>query len=102
MKDFEERTHDIKEGASNLYHTAKDKTAEVYHDTKEHVEELADHIKHSASDLYQSGKEQFTKLEGCLQDCSQEFIKSVKDKPVTSLLIAGGVGFIVAMLLKKR
>lgn len=64
------------EHAEALYHQVKNKASDIYEHT---VCEAHDHIKHHTDNL----------------------VKHVHEKPLSSLLIAGGIGFILSTLLRK-
>ena len=87
---------------SRLYEESKDKAAKAYEQGREKVETAYQHVKESASDLYEESKRKVSDVQDSLQDYSDELIKTVKDKPLISLLVAGGIGFILSSLLKSK
>jgi len=89
-KKTQELYQEGKEKAENTYEKGKDKAEDLYHKTAD-----------SASDLYQAGKKKIGETQDCLSSYSDEFIQSIKSKPLSSLLIAGGIGFILSVFLKK-
>lgn len=54
-----------------------------------------------AKKLYEKGKRKVTNLDNSLCECGGELAKKVKEKPLTSLLIAAGIGFLLSHLFKK-
>lgn len=54
-----------------------------------------------ANEIYEDGRTKLTEAEEQLKDYSDQLIRKIQDKPLTSLLIAGGVGFLISKLLKK-
>lgn len=68
----------------------KEAAQETYHKVKEHAEAL-----------YKEGMDKASELQEQIKDYSGDLVEHVKEKPLTSLLIAGGIGFILASLLKK-
>ncbi|RUR09070.1 DUF883 C-terminal domain-containing protein [Legionella sp. km772] len=40
-------------------------------------------------------------IEGTIQQQAEELLEMVREKPLTSILIAGGIGFILAKILNK-
>ncbi len=105
MNDFNENAREIKNKTRTLYNTAKEKTSEAYYETKDKAEDLTDQLKQTASDVYQSGKEKanqtLNQMEGSFQDHADQALQSVREKPLTSVLIAAGIGFILAKLINK-
>ncbi|MCC5793058.1 MAG: DUF883 family protein [Legionellaceae bacterium] len=66
----------------------------------------------AASDLLQEGKKKAHELyedvthkvsdaEDSVKEYSDELVKKVRENPVASVLIAGGIGFLISSLLKK-
>lgn len=101
MDSFDKNKSEIKDKTQDLYGTVKEKASEAYNETKETVDSFADQVKDTVSDLYENSKDKLTSLEGCIEEYAGEVIQKVKQKPLTSLLIAGGIGFIISKLLKK-
>ena len=79
----------------------KHKIEQSFADSKDKVEDFYHHTKDKASELYDEGKKKICDAQNKIKECSDELIKHVKEKPLTSLLIAGGIGFILSALLKK-
>jgi ElaB/YqjD/DUF883 family membrane-anchored ribosome-binding protein len=55
----------------------------------------------NASKLYKEGKHTINDIEDSICEYSDELVKTIKEKPLTALLIAGGIGFLLSHLLKK-
>lgn len=70
---------DIAGAANQLLNEGKKLAHELYEDNLKKVGETQDHIK----------------------EYSDELTDKVKANPITSLLIAGGIGFLISALLKK-
>lgn len=68
---------------------------------KLHAEEAYHKLKKQAEELYKDGMHKASEFQAQVKDYSGELVEHVKEKPLTSLLIAGGIGFIIASLLKK-
>lgn len=68
---------------------------------KIHAEEAYHKVKKQAEELYKEGMHKASEFQSHVKDYSGELVDHVKQKPLTSLLIAGGIGFIIASLLKK-
>ena len=101
MDEFNGHKSNIKNQAKDIYEEGKETLADAYHTTKETAELYTDKLKDKVSDLYDEGKQKFNTLEDCVEDYSDELVKKVKDNPITSLLIAGGIGFILSKFLRK-
>lgn len=73
-----------------------------YKKGQDEVESLADQLSESASDLYEDALNTMNQFDKAACDYTGELINKVKEKPLTSLVIAGGLGFILYHLLKKQ
>ena len=100
MKDFNDNAKEIKRKAGALYDTAKEKAENAYYETKPKAEELAAQIGTTATDLYQSGKEELSKAEQYIEDSVASVYHSIQKKPLTSVLIAAGIGYLFAKIFK--
>lgn len=69
--------------------------------TKVKAEETYQDLKHKAEGIYAEGKHAVCEAHDNLQAYSEELVKHVKEKPLSSLLIAGGIGFILASVFRK-
>lgn len=101
MDSFNKNKSEIKDKTNELYGAAKEKATETYNEARDKVDSLADQVKDTVSDLYEGGKAKLSGMEECIEGCTNEMIQKVKQKPLTSLLIAGGIGFIISKLLNK-
>ena len=63
--------------------------------------ELLKEGKKLANDLYKGGLEQVSKAEDGVKEYSDELSAKVRENPLRSLLIAGGIGVLLSLLLKK-
>lgn len=70
------------------------------------------HLAHAAADILGDSKKLVNKLykdglhkvdwaEDNVKDASTKLVKKVKANPIASVLIAGGIGFILSALLRK-
>jgi ElaB/YqjD/DUF883 family membrane-anchored ribosome-binding protein len=100
MNDFNKNAKDVKNKASTLYDTAKEKISESYYDTIAKTDDVLDQISDTASDLYQSGQVKLNQAEDYIEECVSRVAHSVKKKPLTSLLIAGGIGYLLGKFSK--
>lgn len=82
---------------NDMSEDAKNKANELYDKGKEKAELFADEATH----LYEEGKRKVTDLEESVCQHTDELISKVKENPLTSLLIAGGIGYLLSHLLKK-
>lgn len=85
----------------NAKEKLRDSISDVYEESKEKAESLYEQTKHKANQLYDEGVKTFCDAEEHLKMYANDLVKSVKEKPLTSLLIAGGIGFIISSLLRK-
>jgi ElaB/YqjD/DUF883 family membrane-anchored ribosome-binding protein len=72
---------------------------------KAHVADAASELlnegKKYAHELYEEGLHKMGQAEDSVKNYSDELLKKVQEKPLTSVLIAGGIGFLLAKILKK-
>lgn len=59
-------------------------------------------IKDSANKAMEKGRKKVINAERSIEHFSDELVKEVQEKPLRSLLIAGGIGYVLAMILRKR
>ena len=90
----------IKKTADDLYSREKKVASNAYEDLKDKAESMGDKISDTASDLYKQGKCKINSLEESMCDYSDCVVKAVKEKPLSSLLIAAAVGFLVSRIVK--
>ncbi|MBA2652632.1 MAG: hypothetical protein H0U73_10255 [Tatlockia sp.] len=69
--------------------------------TLEHAEALYKHVKGKANDLYKDGKHSVAEAQVNLKHQTDNLAEHVKEKPLSSLLIAGGIGFILSAIFRK-
>lgn len=82
----------------------KQETAEQ-HLNKKHIKETADHFldegKKLASDMYDDGLKKINSVQKEAQEYTEELLNKVRENPLKSVLIAGGIGLLLSILLKK-
>lgn len=100
MSDFNKNAQDIKNKASSLYDTAKENASKAYYKTKPEADELVSKMGDTASDLYESGKEKFHQTEDYIEDSLTSLTTSIRKQPLTSMLIAAGVGYLYGKFFK--
>lgn len=73
--------------------------------SKGHIEEVASQLlgegKKRAQDLYEEGKNKVNSLEDNVKEYSNQLLKIVQENPLTTVLIAGGIGFLLSKIMKK-
>ena len=67
----------------------------------EAASDLFDEGKKWAHEMQDEGFDRVNQAEEKFKECSDQLLKKVQDNPLTSILIAGGVGFLLSRLLKK-
>ncbi|MBA2711077.1 MAG: hypothetical protein H0U57_10865 [Tatlockia sp.] len=67
-------------------------------ETLEHADALYKQVKNKACDIYENT---VCEAHDQLKHHTDSLVKHVQEKPLSSLLIAGGVGFILSTLLRK-
>ena len=63
--------------------------------------ELLNESKKLVNDLYEDGLHKVSEAQDSVKEYSDELVKKVKQNPLTSILIAGGIGFLLSAILKK-
>lgn len=63
--------------------------------------ELLEEGQHFAHKLYEGGREKLDEAQKNIQIMTDDVIHKIQEKPVTSLFIAAGVGFVLSKLLSK-
>ncbi|MBA2650961.1 MAG: DUF883 domain-containing protein [Tatlockia sp.] len=77
---------------------ARDGATEI----KQKIKKRTQNVKKSARVAYKAGKETSFDIQHLLEEQSDVLIKTVKENPLTSVLIAGGVGFLLSLALAKN
>lgn len=95
MSNFNDNAKEIKNKASILYETAKENVAEAYNKTKPEADHLAAKIGETASDLYEESKAKIIETESSIENTLR---KSIRNQPLTAILIAAGIGYLWAKL----
>lgn len=96
------------EKIEKVSNNTRDKVIETYRRGKDETEKLADeaesnmqYFKESANKLMEEGKKKVGEAQQYLESHTDELIKIVQDKPLLSLLVAGGVGYLLSLMMKK-
>ncbi len=63
--------------------------------------DLVNEGKKLVNELYEDGLKKVSNAEDNIKEYSDELLVKVKENPLTSVLIAAGVGFLLSSLLKK-
>lgn len=70
-----------------------------------HVAEAAEALlnegKKFAHEVYQHGIHKASDAEDVVKECSDRLVQKIHEKPVTSVLLAAGVGMLLAAFLRK-
>ncbi|MDI1353091.1 MAG: hypothetical protein PSV35_10070 [bacterium] len=112
MSDFKDLKNDAKHKSDELYEKAKDKASSTYEQVKdrasstyENVRDNAEHLAHqaknTASELYNEGRRKVTDVCDATCEHTENLAITIRNKPLTSVLVAAGVGFILSQLFKK-
>ncbi|MCE0724511.1 MULTISPECIES: hypothetical protein [Legionella] len=72
---------------------------------KEHLEAAASQLltegKKKVNQLYKEGVNKANEVEGNVKEYSDSIVKKIQDNPLASVLVAGGIGFLLSRLMKK-
>lgn len=98
----------ITDEAKEIYENGKKHASEFYNESKKNVNSIvedlgsmSESVKDSAADLYEEGKKCMHHAEAYLCKSSDELAKRIKEKPLSAVLIASGLGWLLASLLRK-
>lgn len=72
---------------------------------KSHIREAASDLlnesKKYANELYQEGLNQVNVAEDNVKEYSDQLLKKIQENPLTAVMIAGGIGFLLSKILRK-
>ncbi len=85
----------------NTLHKVKVNLDSNIHQMGDAASELVGRGKKLAHDLYQEGIEQVDCAQQKAEDYTEELVGKVRDNPLKSILIAGGIGFLISLLFKE-
>lgn len=63
--------------------------------------DLLNESKKMANDLYEQGRTKLQEAGGHVKERSDELVHKITEKPLTALLIAGGIGFLLAAIFRR-
>lgn len=86
---------------TKLHHSDK-KIKKEKEKTLEHADALYDQVKNRAYEIYEEGKKTASHAQDNLKHYTDNLTKYVRERPISSLLIASGIGFILSSLLRKK
>jgi uncharacterized protein YjbJ (UPF0337 family) len=89
-----EMTGDAKTQASAKARETAGSVQNLYGQAKDAAREATDTATNYAKDAYQAGEDTF-------RDGTQAIAKKVQDNPLGALLVAGGIGFALALLMSR-
>ena len=92
--------NEIKHSAKSTYNHAKDETLSTLDSIKDSAESAVHHAKESVTDAYYEGKKQVEKAFDVASEQGNHLMNLIKDKPISSILIAGGIGFLISQIIK--
>ncbi len=101
MTDLNALKNKFGKASEELGETAKEKASSTYDELKSNAESFAHQVKEKTVNLYEEGVSKAGELQNCAVNYTEDFIKRVKDKPVKSVLVAAGIGYILSNLLSK-
>jgi len=101
MNNIDKVKNNVKHDAKDLYEETQDKASNLYDEMRNKTESVSQQVKETVSDIYEEGKKKVTQAEDLVCEYSDSLIKIIKDKPLTSVLVATGFGLFLSKLLKK-
>ena len=88
---FQRGSESLKESAlGNATNTLLDDGKRVYNDSKR-----------VANELYEEGKNRVDEAHQSIKEYSDQLATKVNEKPLVSLLVAGGIGFLLSAILRR-
>lgn len=100
MANFNDNAKDIKDKTNQLYESVKENAANAYYETKPKAEELASQVSTTAADLYDSSKDGLNKVEDYASNAMDSMTKSIRNQPLSAVLLAGAIGYLWAKFIK--
>ncbi len=89
---------------SKIRHNGRDTKSHI-RTSKSHIKEAAGELLHEgkklADEIYREGLHKVSEAEDNVKVYSDQLIKKAKQNPITALLIAAGVGFLLSSFLRK-
>ena len=98
---FNQEKNEAKDKVKDIYDNTKKQATDAYEEGRDKAQSAVEAVQDMACDLYHEGKKYVHVAEKYAVDTTDELIKSVKEKPLTSVLIAGAIGWVLSSLLKK-
>jgi ElaB/YqjD/DUF883 family membrane-anchored ribosome-binding protein len=75
------------------------------HSAKSHLEAAASDLLHEGkkkvNEFYEEGKNKAYEVEENIKDNTDKLVRKIQENPLASVLIAGGIGFLLSKILKK-
>ncbi len=87
-------TDTIKNTANNFQNKASEMVDEAIDASKSVNKVICD----AASDMYEQGRSKLNDIESTVMTYSEDAIKTVQEKPLSAILIAAAVGFLLSKL----
>jgi ElaB/YqjD/DUF883 family membrane-anchored ribosome-binding protein len=87
-------TETLKNKAQETAVEVRDRAKKTRDQIREHAEALSGQAKEMTSEYYQHGLEKAAEWEGVLEN-------QIREKPIPSLLIAGGIGLLLGLLWRR-
>ncbi|MBA2649550.1 MAG: hypothetical protein H0U75_08160 [Legionella sp.] len=101
MIDVKSGKEDVKNTANDLYQREKKVGGDAFEMIKDKAGLVTEKLTETACDLYKQGKSKIHSFEETMVDYTDEVIKTVKEKPLSSILIAAGIGYIFSLVVEK-
>ena len=80
----------------------REKAKHIEEECKKQADEICESMTDKATKIYAEGKRTVADAQENIKEYTDNLVKHVREKPLSSLLIAGGIGFILSSLFKKR
>ncbi|EJF91725.1 DUF883 family protein [Bartonella tamiae] len=93
-KDLQAQVEQLRKEISQITSTLGEVGSEKLHQVKDKAGRLYASAKANGEEAVSQAKEKIHDLEGQVSEC-------VRNKPVTSLAVAAGVGFLIALLVRR-
>jgi ElaB/YqjD/DUF883 family membrane-anchored ribosome-binding protein len=86
--------------AENFYQKSKDKAEDIYDHSKDKAEDMYNQVKDSMHKMYENGKDEVENVQESLEYYSGLLERKIKQKPISSMVIASLIGIGLATLFK--
>lgn len=102
MSDNNHLKEAAKEKSNEAIKEVKNATSSVYENVKDNAESFTNQVHDTVADYYSEGKKKVEQAIDVTRHQKDYVMEQIKDKPLTSVLIAAGVGYLLSQFIKNN